>query len=634
MPVSSASSVGGAAANNSNSSNSNSNDAGAQPRKRTRATPEQLAVLEKTFSVNPSPNNRVREQLSRDLGMSERSIQIWFQNRRAKVKNMAKRSSLLHDETLRMQYYAATAAAAACQAASLHQQHTSPDGTPVANPDLYYYYYYYYYNQQQQQQQAYYASCDPNHVFAQKPLHQATPPPPPPMPSTTTTPTGTTPTGSKLPWQQTPPSSVSPSHMTQMPHPLPHSAASNAVSRVGTPPVPAPSASAASVSSAGRVRSHSVGHYPYHHPYQRAQMRPTSSTSTHSAAAASNHRRNYSSSPAPHHHPSAQPQFAMAPPPPPPQHTNAAMWASTSSSLMDHTILEETSGLVNATGAPTTASGLYTMPMIPMSMPGFLPDDRLGTPMSMDDVGPVEESYLSRISVEALQIGTWKRISLRPHDLECFFDRQTRSMLWRIQDGQQRFKMHLGLDMIDKMQLDALVDRAGWARLTVTVTQPEAISFYMEDLNSQQGGPESWTQCRDFTQDRQATSVRTHTIDGPVMALRTEWFHLIATEPHLKALFIDNLPANTAITATNTSTAPSASSSSSSLSQQPTNSLPVTSAFDTALGPHGQSMLGLSSREVTPADVMMALHDNESMLQLMEKDKDQDTQDLLLFQGV
>ncbi|KAI8377952.1 homeobox domain-containing protein, partial [Radiomyces spectabilis] len=59
---------------------------------RTRTTPEQLAVLEKTFSVNPSPNNRVREQLSRELGMSERSIQIWFQNRRAKVKNIAKRS--------------------------------------------------------------------------------------------------------------------------------------------------------------------------------------------------------------------------------------------------------------------------------------------------------------------------------------------------------------------------------------------------------------------------------------------------------------------------------------------------------------------------------------------------------------
>lgn len=144
--------------------NTNSNhdkELSSTPRKRTRATPEQLAVLEKTFNLNPSPNNRVREQLSRELGMSERSIQIWFQNRRAKVKNVAKKSSMLHDETLRMQYYASTAAAAACQAAVYQQQ--QQNGGPKdeidmedpvkSNPDLYYYYYYYYFNQQQQLQQ-------------------------------------------------------------------------------------------------------------------------------------------------------------------------------------------------------------------------------------------------------------------------------------------------------------------------------------------------------------------------------------------------------------------------------------------------------------------------------------------------
>lgn len=49
-----------------------------RPRKRTRTTPEQLAVLEKSFSLNPSPNSRTREQLSIQLGMPERSIQIWF----------------------------------------------------------------------------------------------------------------------------------------------------------------------------------------------------------------------------------------------------------------------------------------------------------------------------------------------------------------------------------------------------------------------------------------------------------------------------------------------------------------------------------------------------------------------------
>lgn len=158
------------------------------PRKRTRATPEQLAVLEKTFSTNPTPNSRVREQLAHELGMPDRSIQIWFQNRRAKVKNMAKRSSMLHNETVRMQYYAAAAASAACQAAAFHQQQMGANDKAMNTPDLYYYYYYYYYNQQQQYRQ---------YNSSQTPSPYAPPPPPmigdfgstpPPPPATTSIP--------------------------------------------------------------------------------------------------------------------------------------------------------------------------------------------------------------------------------------------------------------------------------------------------------------------------------------------------------------------------------------------------------------------------------------------------------------
>lgn len=44
----------------------------ATPKKRTRATPEQLAVLEKTFMTNTSPNSRMRSSLAQELGMTER----------------------------------------------------------------------------------------------------------------------------------------------------------------------------------------------------------------------------------------------------------------------------------------------------------------------------------------------------------------------------------------------------------------------------------------------------------------------------------------------------------------------------------------------------------------------------------
>ncbi|KAI9244238.1 hypothetical protein BY458DRAFT_537234 [Sporodiniella umbellata] len=114
-----------------------------KPRKRTRTSPEQLAILEKSFNHNPSPNSRVREQLSFQLGMPERSIQIWFQNRRAKVKNQAKRTLQVQDKTRYMQQQmAASAAAAACQTAEGGQ-----------DTNFYNYYYCYYFNQIQQQHQ-------------------------------------------------------------------------------------------------------------------------------------------------------------------------------------------------------------------------------------------------------------------------------------------------------------------------------------------------------------------------------------------------------------------------------------------------------------------------------------------------
>ncbi|KAI8597277.1 hypothetical protein EDD21DRAFT_311039, partial [Dissophora ornata] len=73
-------------------------------KKRTRASVEQLAILEDTFLTNQSPNSKVREILAKKVKMSERSIQIWFQNRRAKVKQAQKRSELVQQEAMKAQY--------------------------------------------------------------------------------------------------------------------------------------------------------------------------------------------------------------------------------------------------------------------------------------------------------------------------------------------------------------------------------------------------------------------------------------------------------------------------------------------------------------------------------------------------
>ncbi len=49
--------------------------------KRQRATQDQLGVLEVEFNKNPTPTANVRERIAEQINMTERSVQIWFQNR-------------------------------------------------------------------------------------------------------------------------------------------------------------------------------------------------------------------------------------------------------------------------------------------------------------------------------------------------------------------------------------------------------------------------------------------------------------------------------------------------------------------------------------------------------------------------
>jgi hypothetical protein len=49
--------------------------------KRQRATQEQLITLEAEFNKNPTPTALVRERIALEINMTERSVQIWFQNR-------------------------------------------------------------------------------------------------------------------------------------------------------------------------------------------------------------------------------------------------------------------------------------------------------------------------------------------------------------------------------------------------------------------------------------------------------------------------------------------------------------------------------------------------------------------------
>jgi len=55
-------------------------------KKRQRSSPAQLNVLEEHFLLNPMPSHISRVELALRLNMTPRRIQVWFQNKRAKVR--------------------------------------------------------------------------------------------------------------------------------------------------------------------------------------------------------------------------------------------------------------------------------------------------------------------------------------------------------------------------------------------------------------------------------------------------------------------------------------------------------------------------------------------------------------------
>jgi Tfp pilus assembly protein FimV len=60
----------------------------AQPgsKRRHRVPPEHLQVLEEVFAAEPFPHAEAKNELALRLGMTKRSITIWFQNKRARLK--------------------------------------------------------------------------------------------------------------------------------------------------------------------------------------------------------------------------------------------------------------------------------------------------------------------------------------------------------------------------------------------------------------------------------------------------------------------------------------------------------------------------------------------------------------------
>nr|CAB3478366.1 unnamed protein product [Digitaria exilis] len=70
-----------------------------------RHTAEQIKAMEAVFKESPHPDEKQRQQLSQELGLSKRQVKFWFQNRRTQIKANQERheNSLLRSELEKLQ---------------------------------------------------------------------------------------------------------------------------------------------------------------------------------------------------------------------------------------------------------------------------------------------------------------------------------------------------------------------------------------------------------------------------------------------------------------------------------------------------------------------------------------------------
>ncbi|KAI8097169.1 uncharacterized protein BX664DRAFT_356431 [Halteromyces radiatus] len=69
--------------------------------KRKRITPDQFRTLSNFFLQTDTPNHELRDKISKLLNMTNREVQVWFQNRRAKVN----RIKLQEQQKLQQEYF-------------------------------------------------------------------------------------------------------------------------------------------------------------------------------------------------------------------------------------------------------------------------------------------------------------------------------------------------------------------------------------------------------------------------------------------------------------------------------------------------------------------------------------------------
>ncbi|KAI9485343.1 MAG: hypothetical protein EXX96DRAFT_5687 [Benjaminiella poitrasii] len=533
-------------------------------RKRTRATADQLSILEDTFAVNVSPNSKLRKQLAEQLHMSERSIQIWFQNRRAKVKHMQKRAQIqMHQASIRAQLYQYHQQ----QQQQYEQQHLLPMQSYQQHP--------YYYNaaatrisapNRAQSVDAVQSNYH-NNRLVEPSLHDAnqhlfTPassvPLPPSSFSNSYTTAASIPYSQYLGQQQ----QLTAPWITSLPDDVP-------LTRQSMPP---------------QV-------YPYHNrvveplisdldfpEYINGQVSPSPSP-LHQLGKTANSTiptlvsvpdagptvvlaTNLARSPSTNHNPLPNTPYSLGSSSPETINTQQV-------STVDPSNLIKNS--LDAEGKDTEEKKSSTASVKSTTSSEEIENQNDGMKKNKhDDNNNNEEPKDLYLSASALTIGTWHRLKMHDNDLVCVYRPDTRMFAWHIVDGGCHFKMEVAQNAVSSIEF-VTDEHEALADVHFDISEPPL--FYMESTttainkisnndkkkkknhtvnaldeleDSMQKSSPVWVQCSDFTEGKQASRYFRHTLKGVMHHIKQELLTLVNNHEETRRLvhFIDSAPFN------------------------------------------------------------------------------------------
>ncbi|KAG2234366.1 hypothetical protein INT48_007233 [Thamnidium elegans] len=103
--------------------------------KRKRISPDQFCLLSELFQQTDTPSHELRERLAKKLEMTNREVQVWFQNRRAKV-NRARLQEQEHVKKVKFNYWSSSSSSSSSSCSSSpsllpHDLVFHPDVTPI-----------------------------------------------------------------------------------------------------------------------------------------------------------------------------------------------------------------------------------------------------------------------------------------------------------------------------------------------------------------------------------------------------------------------------------------------------------------------------------------------------------------------